>query len=160
MKNADRIETLRSLPAKVEALVTGLTAADLTTHFLLKADGSPEWTVAQNVHHLADAHMNSYIGFKLLLSEEQPTLLAYDENAWARQPESMTADISGALAILKHLHERWASLFETLNAADWQRIGVHPVGGAFILEDQFNAYVQHGEDHLDQIKRTLAARGQ
>lgn len=158
MDRKDLIEKLGMLPKQVANLVDGLSDDDLTTHFMLKADGSPEWTVAQNVHHLADSHMNSYIGFKMLLSEDHPTILAYDEDAWARQPESMSADISHSLAILKNLHKRWTILFENLSEADWQRTGFHPEGGDFSLENQFKAYVKHGEDHVDQIRRTLAAK--
>lgn len=158
MDKVKLIGKLRALPSHIEALVNGLSGHDLTTHFMLKADGSPEWTVAQNVHHLADSHMNSYLAFKMLLSEDHPTILAYDEDAWAMQPESKSADISFSLAILKNLHERWAIFFENLTEEDWKRTGFHPEGGDFSLENQFKAYVKHGEDHVDQISRTLAAR--
>lgn len=152
------IEKLKELPRQIDDLTKDLTIEDLTTHFMFKQDGSPEWTVAQNVHHLADSHMNSYIAFKQLLSEEHPTILAYDEDAWALQPESKSADISNSLAILKNLHERWAIMFENLTEEQWHRTGHHPTGGDFVLENQFKSYVQHGEDHVDQIKRTLSAR--
>lgn len=158
MSREKLISKIRVLPSQIETLVKDLSGVDLTTHFLKKEDGSDEWTVAQNVHHLADSHMNSYIGFKMLLSEEHPTILAYDEDAWAVQPESQSADISYSLAILKNLHERWAMMFENLSEDEWNRMGHHPLGGDFSLEDQFKSYVQHGEDHIDQICRTLAAK--
>ncbi|MFT5196331.1 MAG: hypothetical protein ACI85U_003363 [Candidatus Promineifilaceae bacterium] len=158
MDREDLIEKIRVLPDQIAELVVGISEYDLTTHFLMKADGSPEWTVAQNVHHLADSHMNSYIGFKMLLSENHPTILAYDENVWAAQPESMSADISHSLGILKNLHARWAIFFENLSEADWKRTGFHTEGGDFSLENQFKDYVEHGESHVDQIQRTLAAR--
>ena len=63
------IENIRHFPAELEALVTGLTAEQLTTPAL---DG--EWTVAQIVHHLPDSHMNSYIRCKMMTTEAVPTL--------------------------------------------------------------------------------------
>ena len=152
------IEKIRILPDQIKALVNNLSDTDLTTHFLMKEDGTPEWTVAQNVHHLADSHMNSFIGFKMLLSENHPTILAYDEDAWATHPESKSADIAASLTLLQSLHERWAMMFKNLSEDQWKRTGHHPIGGDFSLEDQFKSYVQHGEDHVDQIRRTLAAR--
>ena len=158
MNKSELISKLRTLPQQIDNLTKDLSEADLTTVYMFKDDGSPEWTVAQNVHHLADAHMNSYIGFKMLLSENHPTILAYDEDVWATHPESKSADIAASLTLLQSLHERWAMMFENLSEDQWKRTGHHPTGGDFSLEDQFKSYVQHGEDHVDQIRRTLAAR--
>ncbi len=158
MNKSELILKLRTLPQQIDNLTKDLSKADLATVYMFKDDGSPEWTVAQNVHHLADSHMNSYIGFKMLLSENHPTILAYDEDAWATHPESKSADIAASLTLLQSLHERWAMMFENLSGDQWKRTGHHPTGGDFSLEDQFKSYVQHGEDHVDQIRRTLAAR--
>jgi hypothetical protein len=35
---------------------------------------------------LADSHANSYIRFKLALTEDWPTIKPYDEAAWANLP--------------------------------------------------------------------------
>lgn len=152
------IEKIRMLPDQMEALVNGLSEAELTTHYLKKEDGSDEWTVAQNVHHVVDSHMNSYVRCKLLLTENNPTIRPYDQDAWAALPEAKSADLSYSLALLRSLHTRWALFWENLGDGDWARTGVHPVGGPFTLETQLSAYVDHGEGHLDQIKRTLAAK--
>ena len=158
MDKPDLINKLRLLPDQIAELVDGLSKEALTTHFLMKADGSPEWTVAQNVHHLADSHMNSYIRCKFLLTENHPTIMPYDQDAWADQPEAKSADLSYSLAILQSLHNRWAIFFENLNDAEWKRTGFHPEYGDFSLEDQLKDYVKHGEGHVDQIQRTLAER--
>ena len=89
------IDKIRRLPGQIEALVSGLSAAQLTTHFL-----ASEWTVAQNVHHLADSHMNSYIRCKLILTEEKPPLKPYDQDAWANLPDAQSADLSASLLLL------------------------------------------------------------
>lgn len=147
------IGKIRQLPAQVEALVSGLTPAQLTTHFL-----SNEWTVAQNVHHLADSHMNSYIRCKLIATEEHPTLKPYDQDAWALFTDSQQADLTDSLALLKHLHARWVSFWSALPEAAWLRTGFHPQGGTVTLDDQLRLYAAHGEGHLEQMTRTLAAQ--
>lgn len=78
----EAIEKLRRLPQQVEELVAGLAAEDLTTQTL-----AGEWTIAQNIHHLADSHINSYVRCKLMATEENPTLKPYDEAAWAELPD-------------------------------------------------------------------------
>ena len=153
------IEKLRLLPDQITDLTKDLSDGDLTTHFLLKEDGTAEWTVAQNVHHLADSHMNSYIRCKLVLTELQPTIRPYDQDAWATQPEAQSADLSYSLEILRSLHNRWALFFENLSEEEWDRTGYHPDDGPFSLADQLKNYVAHGEGHVDQIRRTLAAKG-
>src|ERR1700734_3192854 len=80
---AASIETLRQLPEHLRAAVKGLNDTQLDTPY---RDGG--WTVRQVVHHFADSHANSYIRFKLALTEDSPTIKAYDEAAWARLPDS------------------------------------------------------------------------
>jgi len=146
------IDKIRRLPAQIEALVSGLNATQLTTHFL-----AGEWTVAQNVHHLADSHMNSYIRCKLILTEEHPPLKPYDQDAWANLPDAQSADLSTSLTLLQQLHTRWVIFWETLPDDAWSRTGFHPANGVVTLDDQLRGYDDHGEAHIDQITRTLAA---
>jgi hypothetical protein len=149
------IEKVRALPDQIARLTDGLTAEQLTTHYL---DG--EWTVAQNVHHLPDSHMNSYIRCKLMATEDNPPLKPYDQDLWAAFPDAQIADISGSLALLRNLHARWVRFWEQLPEATWSRTGVHKNDGMVTLEDMLRLYAAHGEGHIDQITRTLAARPQ
>ena len=73
-----QIETLRLLPERLRAAVSGLNEAQLDTPY---REGG--WTVRQVVHHLADSHTNSFVRFKLALTEDWPTIKPYDEAAWA-----------------------------------------------------------------------------
>ena len=149
-----RIDRIRRLPGQIETLVSTLTPKQLTTPYL-----SGEWTVAQNVHHLADSHMNSYIRCKLIASEDHPPLKPYDQDRWAQFPDSCDADLTASLALLRSLHQRWVLFWESLPDEAWARTGVHPESGAVSLDDQLELYADHGEAHIDQIQRTLAAAG-
>ena len=149
---AEAIEKIRRLPQQVEDLVAGLSPQQLTAKPLPN-----EWTVAQNVHHIADSHINSYVRCKLMATEDNPTLKPYDEGAWALLTDGSSPDLSDSLALLKALHARWARFWENLPEDAWQRTGQHPESGPVTLARQLELYVQHGEAHLDQIRRTLAA---
>lgn len=147
------IAQIRDFPAQLTALVSNLSAAMLT------GPGLPgEWTVAQNVHHIADSHMNSYIRCKLMATEDNPPLKPYDEKAWAQFPDGTTADLTATLALIRGLHARWTIFWESLPDESWKRTGYHPENGMVTLEQQLRLYVAHGEAHLAQIRQALAAQ--
>ncbi len=161
MAQANRIEIevlreyiakIRRLPEQVAVFVAPLSAYQLTTPFL-----AGEWSVAQNVHHLADSHMNSYIRLKLILTEDNPTIRPYDQEAWAMTPEANSPDLQASLTLLAGLHQRWADLFDSLDESQWQRTGMHPESGVITPASLAKSYAEHGEAHLDQMQRTLAA---
>ena len=148
------IDKIAALPAQIADLVHKLSAEEVTTAHI-----PGEWTVAQNVHHLADSHMNSYIRCKLIATEETPTLKPYDQDEWARFPDARNADVTASLGLLTALHQRWVVFWRALGDDDWQRTGFHPENGMISLDDQLIHYADHGEAHIDQIQRTLVAGG-
>lgn len=151
----ERIDIIRNFPAELEALVSHLTDEQLTTHYL-----EGEWTVAQNVHHLADSHMNSIIRLKLILTEDEPFLKDYIQDEWAELPDANHALIHQSLMLLNGLHQRWATIFENVADEDWQRFGMHETNGKMTVDDLLRIYANHCAAHIDQIKRTLAAQSQ
>jgi len=72
------LDDVEQTPARLRAAVQGLSEKQLDTPY---RDGG--WTVRQVVHHVPDSHMNSYIRFKLALTEEEPTIRPYMEDRWA-----------------------------------------------------------------------------
>lgn len=147
------IDKFRALPDQVAAVVAGLSDAQLTTHFI-----PGEWTVAQNVHHLADSHMVCFLRIKHILTEDRPSIAPYDQDRWAEIADANSADIAKSLELLRGLHMRWVDLFESLSEEQWQRVGVRPNGSEVRVVDLLRGYAGHGEAHLDQIRRTLAAQ--
>jgi uncharacterized damage-inducible protein DinB len=149
------IARIRELPDKLAAVVAPLTDEQLTTPY-----AAGEWTVAQNVHHVADAHMNAYIRLKLILTEDNPPLKPYHQDVWAAMPDATPADVENSLTILRGLHARWADVFDNLNDDDWSRRGDHPENDQYSVDVILRIYSNHGEGHITQIKETLAAGGQ
>src|SRR3954447_1072261 len=79
------------------------------------------WTVRQLVHHVADSHMNSYIRFRLALTEKEPTIKPYDEKAWAELVDARHEPIRVSLELLDAMHRRWTILLRSFADADWAR---------------------------------------
>src|SRR5512133_705429 len=120
-QKAQFLDDIEQTPGRMRAAVRGLSEAQLDTPY---RDGG--WTVRQVVHHVPDSHLNSYIRFKLALTEDEPTIRPYMENLWAELPEAKTAPIALSLALLSSLHTRWVLMLRALSAEDWQRTFRHP----------------------------------
>jgi hypothetical protein len=87
-QRARLIEDIAATPRRMREAVQGLTEQQLNTPY---RDGG--WTVRQVVHHLPDSHMNSYVRFKLALTEHEPTIKPYDEAKWAELIDAKDAPI-------------------------------------------------------------------
>ncbi|NWG17666.1 MAG: putative metal-dependent hydrolase [Chloroflexi bacterium] len=148
----EMIEAVRRFPAELEAVVGGLTETQLKTRFI-----PHEWSVMQNVHHLADSHMNAFIRTKLLLTEDHPTLKPYNQETWAETADALELPLEASLAILRGLHHRWSDLLDSLDERAWARTGLHPEVGEMSVEDILQTYSRHGAGHIEQIQKTLAA---
>jgi hypothetical protein len=59
--------------------------------------------------------------------------------------------------MLRALHARWVRFWERVPDDAWARAGAHPEYGQMSLDRMLRSYAGHGEAHLDQIRRTLAA---
>ena len=148
------IAVVADVPAKLEALLAPLTAEDLTARTL-----PGEWTVAQNVHHLADASTNFFLRLKWLLTEERPTIKTFDQVRWAETPDAVGGAVQSSLAIIRGVHERCVVLLTNLADADWQRVANHPERGELTANDILRSLANHAQAHLEQIAKTRAARG-
>ena len=150
---AAHIHTLSLLPERLRSAVSGLSEAQLDTPY---RDGG--WTVRQVVHHFADSHANSYIRFKLALTEDWPTIKPYDEAAWARLADSRLP-IDGSLNLIAALHERWVVLLEQMSEADFHKGYNHPEMGRQSLATALALYEWHSRHHTAHIAGLRARMG-
>ena len=152
--NMDRetlIQAIEELPGHIEAALAGATNAQLVHPY---REGG--WNARQVVHHLADSHMNAFIRSRLILTEDNPTLKPYDQDAWALLPDSCSGPLEPSLAILRGLHTRWAKFFRSLPEEAWARQGMHPENGPMTLAKILEDYSAHGLRHLEHIRIGLA----
>lgn len=140
------IQHVGALPVEVRTAVGGLSAAQQDTPY--RPDG---WTVRQVVHHLADSHLNGYVRFRWTLTEDEPTIKAYDQDAWASLHDAHQMSVVPSLALLDALHARWVWLCRSLSDADWTRAFHHPKSGRMTLDDALALYAWHGRHHTAHI---------
>ena len=148
------LEEIEVAPAQLRAAVEGLNAAQLDTPY--RPEG---WTIRQVVHHLPDSHMNSYIRFKLALTEETPTIRGYDQDGWAQLEDGLRGPIELSLDLLEALHERWVYLLRSLDGSDFERSFLHPELGSVSLWTNLAYYAWHGRHHITQITALRERQG-
>lgn len=140
------LEQIEQTPANLRAAVNGLSAGQLDTPY--RPGG---WTVRQVVHHVPDSHLNSYVRFKLALTEDEPTIKPYAEDRWAELADTKATPIEVSLTLLDSLHERWVRLLRALTHDEWRRTFRHPELGAMTLEKTLALYAWHGRHHVAHI---------
>jgi hypothetical protein len=148
------IGIIAATPSRLRDAVMGLTSEQLDTRY---REGG--WTVRQVVHHYADDHMNSYVRFKLALTEDTPAIQGYSESAWAELADARSGPVEPSLQLLDALHERWVMGWESLTEWEWQRTFVHPTRGAVTLDCLASLYAWHGRHHVAQIMRLRERKG-
>jgi DinB superfamily len=140
------VDNIAATPANLRQAVAGMDDAKLDTPY--RPGG---WTVRQVVHHVADSHINSYVRFRLALTEDSPSITAYDEKAWAELYDARTLPIEVSLGLLDGIHARWASLLRHLDEAAFHRAFIHPELGPVTVDRALQLYSWHGRHHIAHI---------
>lgn len=140
------IDEIAHTPANLRAAIKGLSDHQLDTPYRVGG-----WTVRQVVHHMPDSHMNSYVRFKLALTEDEPTIKPYAEDRWAELADTKSTPIEVSLTLLDSLHDRWVGLLRSLTPEDWKRTFRHPEMGPMTLEKALALYAWHGKHHVAHI---------
>ncbi len=140
------LDSMAAAPARLRAAVQGLSEEQLDTPY---REGG--WTVRQVVHHVTDSHLNAYVRMRWALTEERPAIKTYDEKAWAELSDARSGPVSVSLDLLEALHTRWLLLLRACDAADYQRVLVHPDRGDMTVETLVRLYEWHGRHHVAHI---------
>ena len=140
------LDEIAQTPADLRAAVKGLSDAQLDTPY--RPGG---WTIRQVIHHVPDSHLNSYLRFKLALTEDEPTIKPYAEDRWAELPDTKATPIEISLTMLESLHDRWVRLLRSLTPEEWKRAFRHPEMGPMTLEKTLALYAWHGRHHVAHI---------
>lgn len=145
------IDEIEALPGELRAVVAKLTQEQLDRPY---REGG--WTGRQVVHHIGDSHLNSYVRFKWALTEDRPTIKAYDEAAWAKTADYCEVPVELALDFLDALHRRWVILLRSLTPEQLARAFFHPESGQnVVLDYNVGMYAWHGKHHLAHVMSLL-----
>lgn len=140
------LDDIAKTPDNLRVAVKGLSQEQLDTPY--RPGG---WTVRQVVHHVPDSHLNSYVRFKLALTEDEPTIKPYAEDRWAELADTKATPLEVSLTLLDSLHDRWMRLLRSMTPEQWKRTFRHPELGPMTLEKTLALYAWHGRHHVAHI---------
>jgi uncharacterized damage-inducible protein DinB len=144
-RRKELIAEFAAAPGQLKELLSKLSPAQLDTYY-------KNWTIRQITHHLADSHVNTYIRFKVALTEENPTIKPYDETKCAELPDAKTGDLGPSLVLLEAVHARLVECLKTMSDADFARTYYHPESKKnYRLDEALNLYVWHSRHHIAQV---------
>ncbi|MFQ5520416.1 MAG: DinB family protein, partial [Candidatus Methylomirabilia bacterium] len=115
-----------------------------------------EWSVHEIICHCADSETNAAARIRYLLSEKDPVILGYDQEAWAVTFDYHSHPLEPALAVVEAVRANTVALLRRVPEGAWEREGRHTESGRYTAEDWLNIYAGHLEEHSRQIERNLA----
>lgn len=149
-------ERFRRGPEILAAALTGAAGAEI--------DWAPEdkWTVRQIAAHLADSEIMVSARVRSIIAEDNPTLPAYDQNAWAANLGYNKRRPSESLELFRRLRAANCELVKDASEATLARTGTHTERGVLTLLQLTELAAAHVENHARQIgelRRQFKAAG-
>ncbi|HPF10604.1 MAG TPA: putative metal-dependent hydrolase [Flavobacteriaceae bacterium] len=114
------------------------------------------WTIRQLVHHISDSHTHCYNRVRWTLTEDNPLIKAYDQDAFAQMYDYQKAPIAWSISHLEAIHQKMVYIFRNLSEDEWNRTFRHPETGEEIaLKSMVMLYAWHSMHHFAHIKNAL-----
>lgn len=155
-ERAELIEKYRQGAARMAGSLLGLTPSELDYK---PSDGG--WSPREVVHHTADSELTSAIRLRRLLAEDNPEIIGYDGDLFARKLYYARRPVQPALDAIRGARETSASILDCLDDGDFRRAGTHSELGPYSVDTWLRIYAKHCHDHAEQIERAVdeARRG-
>ena len=146
--NRDLIERYAAGAEAPARAIVGLTAEDLDA---FPVPGT--WSIRQIIVHLMDSDLVGGDRMKRVAAEDNPTLLAYDENAFVARLgyDQMDAPLSCEVFCVNRMAV--AHMLRRLPDAAFERAGMHTERGRETLGELVALYIEHLEHHLAFIRK-------
>ena len=132
-----------------------LLAVVLTGVFGEEEDFAPapgKWSVRQIVAHLADAELVGAHRFRQVIAEDSPTLIAFDQNAWAANLDYARRKPKQSLETFRRIRAENYELLKALPEEAFDRAGNHSENGRMTLRAMLEGYAGHAESHARQLQ--------
>ncbi len=143
----DLLERFRRGPELMAAVTTGAAGPELD---FVAAPG--RWSIRQIMAHLADSEIVDADRLRRVIAEENPTLMGYDQEAWARNLNYARRKISESLETLRRLRAENHDLLKDLPEAVFERTGTHSERGPVTLRQLVELNAEHPEKHARQVQ--------
>ncbi len=134
--------------------IAGLSKAELNAH---PVPGT--WSIQQIVLHMMDSDLIGADRMKRVASEEHPTLIGYNETAFANRLYSEDLDAELACDIFAKNRQMTAAMLRRLPDEAFSRTGFHNEHGDMTLEQFVVNYANHLDHHMKFVRDKRAMLG-
>jgi hypothetical protein len=144
---AGLLEKFRRGPEVLAMVLTGV--------FGEEEDFAPapgKWSVRQIIAHLADAELVGAHRFRQVIAEENPTLVAFDQDAWTSRLDYAKRKPKQSLETFRRIRAENYELLKDLPADAFERSGNHTLNGRMTLRQLLDGYAGHTESHARQLQ--------
>jgi DinB superfamily len=111
------------------------------------------WSIREIVVHLMDSDLVGSERMKRVIAMEEPSLLGYDETAFARALDYGSTDVGLASEVFALNRKLTARILRGLPDRAFDRVGHHSERGPETLRDLVEGYVGHLEHHMTFVRR-------
>ncbi|MCI0441084.1 MAG: DinB family protein [Chloroflexi bacterium] len=115
------------------------------------------WSVHEIVVHITDSEANSYVRCRRFIAEPGSSLMAYDENLWARELDYHAQSTDDAIELFRWLRKRSYELIRSLPEQVWSHQVHHPESGNMTMDDWLDTYEHHIPEHVAQMDTAYAS---
>ena len=134
----------------------GIDSIERAEELLKKSYRIDGWSAQQIFHHIADSHSNALTRIKLALTEHNPIIKPYNQDAWAVLADVDNVAIEVSLKMIEAIHIRWLAIINAMSETDFSKKYIHPEYKKEFRLDEFIAlYAWHGKHHYGQLNTIL-----
>ncbi len=151
-----RIEALAAYTDHLDELAAVFSDASAGDGELLdRRPAEDAWSVAEVLHHLADAELHQSIRLRRMLTEDSPTWLDWDERAYAATLGYDVRPAADALALILSIRNVNVRLLASMSPVLWSRTAVHPEQGVVDVAGWVRIADEHLAAHVLQARRAV-----
>jgi uncharacterized damage-inducible protein DinB len=116
-----------------------------------RADGIGLWSIQQVVFHLMDDELIWTTRMKLVIADEHPKILGYNESKFAANLHYDALDANLGIQMLELNRRLFAAILRKLPDSAFGRRGEHSEIGMFTLEQAVTWTIEHLDHHVHYI---------
>ncbi len=125
----------------------------LTEEQFLYKPSENSWSIREIIIHVTDAELVHVHRMKSVLSENNPILTAFDQDAWTSKLQTQSLDHRLYLSLLKAIIDSFIPILNKLGEDDFLRVGTHNVEGEFTFKELLEHSIEHIQNHVEQIRK-------
>ena len=142
------LERFRRGPELVVSALTGISGVE---EDFVTAPG--KWSIRQIAAHLADSELVGAHRLRQVIAEDNPTLIAFDQDAWTKNLDYSRRKAEQSLETFRRIRTENYELLKAVPDAAWERTGNHTENGPMTLRRLLEGYAGHAESHARQLQQ-------